>query len=134
MSGHIFFADRNYGFDDALYAALRVVEIVKKSGQTLPELLKGLPPAFNTPELRIDTTEEKKVLIVEKLKAAFKGGPTANYSLNLIDGVRISFPDGWALARASNTQPVLVMRFESNTAAGLQRIRDQIEGVVNQYL
>lgn len=134
MSGHIFFADRNYGYDDALYAALRVCEILKKTGKTIPELLEGLPSAFNTPELRIDTTEEKKVLIVDKLKEEFKGGPGADYTLNLIDGVRISFPNGWALARASNTQPVLVLRFESDTAAGLKSIRDRVDKIVNQYL
>jgi phosphomannomutase / phosphoglucomutase len=134
MSGHIFFADRNYGYDDALYAALRVVEIIKKSGKNIQELLSGLPPAFNTPELRIETTEEKKILIVSKLKEAFPGGPKSDYSLNLIDGVRISFQDGWALARASNTQPVLVLRFESSTEAGLKSIRDRVETVVNKYL
>jgi phosphomannomutase/phosphomannomutase/phosphoglucomutase len=134
MSGHIFFADRNYGYDDALYAALRVCEILSKTGKTIPELLEGLPGAHNTPELRVDTTEEKKVLIVEKLKAAFQGGPGTDYEINLIDGVRISFKEGWALARASNTQPVLVLRFESNTAEGLAKIRGKIESIVNQYL
>ncbi len=134
MSGHIFFADRNYGYDDALYAALRVVEIIKKTGKTIPELLAGLPSAFNTPEIRVDTTEEKKILIVEKLKEAFPASPNADYSLNLIDGVRISFADGWALARSSNTQPVLVLRFESSTEAGLKSIRSRVEQVVNKYL
>ncbi|MFN7729764.1 MAG: phosphomannomutase/phosphoglucomutase [Bdellovibrio sp.] len=133
MSGHIFFADRNYGYDDALYAALRVCEILSRTNKTIPELLSGLPVAYNTPELRIDTTEEKKVAIVEKLKAAFPAG-SREYALNLIDGVRISFADGWALARASNTQPVLVLRFESETEAGLERIRGQIESIVNPLL
>lgn len=134
MSGHIFFADRNYGYDDALYAALRVCEIIKKTGKTIPQLLAGLPASFNTPELRIDTTEEKKVLIVEKLKQTFPESKSSDYKLNLIDGVRISFPNGWALARASNTQPVLVLRFESTTESGLKSIRDRVEKVVNQYL
>jgi phosphomannomutase/phosphomannomutase/phosphoglucomutase len=96
--------------------------------------MEGLPPAFNTPELRVDTTEEKKVLIVDKLKEAFPDKPGVNYKLNLIDGVRISFEDGWALARSSNTQPVLVLRFESWTQQGLERIRGQVESVVNKYL
>ena len=134
MSGHIFFADRNYGYDDALYAGLRVCEILSKTGKTIPELLAGLPEAYNTPELRVDTTEEKKVLIVEKLKEAFPGGTSTDYKLNLIDGVRISFPDGWALARSSNTQPVLVLRFESKTKAGLKQIREKVESIVNKYL
>lgn len=134
MSGHVFFADRNYGYDDALYAALRLVEILKKTGKTIPQLLEGLPSAYNTPELRVDTTEEKKILIVEKLKAAFPGGKESDYTLNLTDGVRISFNDGWALARSSNTQPVLVLRFESTTDAGLKSIRGRVESIVSKYL
>lgn len=133
MSGHIFFADRNYGYDDALYAALRLCEILSKTGKNIPELLAGLPDAYNTPEVRIDTTEEKKVLIVEKIKAAFSK-PSDDYKLNLIDGIRISFKDGWALARASNTQPVLVVRFESSTDAGMKKIEKQVMDIVNQYL
>jgi phosphomannomutase/phosphoglucomutase len=132
MSGHIFFSDRNYGYDDALYAGLRVCEIVANTGKTIPELLADLPPAFNTPEIRIDTTEEKKVKIVEALKTHFaKGG---DFTANLIDGIRVSFKDGWALARASNTQPVLVLRFESWTAEGLKRIQGQFEAIVNPML
>lgn len=132
MSGHIFFADRNYGYDDAPYAGLRLCEILAKTKKTIPQLLEGLPPGFNTPEIRIDTTEEKKILIVEKVKEKFLENKSVK--VNLIDGIRISFEDGWALARASNTQPVLVVRFESNTAAGLKRIEDSIMSVVNQYL
>lgn len=134
MSGHIFFADRNYGYDDAPYAGLRLCEILANTGKTIPELLEGLPAAFNTPEIRIDTTEEKKVLIVEKVKEKFMKNPVAGVEVNLLDGIRISFPDGWALARASNTQPVLVVRFESNSEAGLKRIEDSVMSVVNQYL
>ncbi len=133
MSGHIFFADRNYGYDDALYAGLRVCEILSQTGKTISQLLEGLPPSFNTPELRVDTTEEKKTLIVEKLRAAFSQS-TNEYKVNLLDGIRVSFKDGWALARASNTQPVLVLRYESTTQAGLDRIRNQFEVIVNKYL
>ena len=132
MSGHIFFADRNYGYDDAPYAALRVTEILSRTGKTIPELLAGLPPAFNTPEIRIDTTEEKKVLIVQKMKEAFSGGP--DYKVDLTDGIRLSFADGWALCRSSNTQPVLVVRYESTTAEGLKKIRSRVEEVINKYL
>ncbi len=134
MSGHIFFADRNYGYDDAPYAGLRLCEILAKSGKNIPQLLEGLPVVYNTPEIRIDTTEEKKVLIVEKVKEKFTKMTESNIKVNLIDGIRISFEDGWALARSSNTQPVLVVRFESVTAAGLKRIQDSVMGVVNQYL
>lgn len=134
MSGHIFFADRNYGYDDAPYAGLRLCEILAKTGKTIPQLLEGLPPAHNTPEIRIDTTEEKKVLIVEKVKEKFQASAIADVNVNLIDGIRISFPDGWALARASNTQPVLVVRFESNTPDGLKRIQESVMDVVTKYL
>lgn len=133
MSGHVFFADRNYGYDDAVYAGLRIVEILSKTGKPLSQLLSGLPPAFNTPEIRIDTTEEKKLLIVEKLKEKFSV-ESPDYKVNLLDGIRISFKDGWALARASNTQPVLVLRFEAYSAARLKEIQDSVESVVNVYL
>ncbi|MCB0407712.1 MAG: phosphomannomutase/phosphoglucomutase [Bdellovibrionales bacterium] len=133
MSGHIFFADRNYGYDDALYAALRVVEILAQTGKTIPELLEDLPPAFNTPELRIDTTEEKKHTIVQRLKDEFSQ-PSDEYSVNLIDGIRVSFPSGWALARASNTQPVLVLRFEADTKENLNKIQKRFEDIVNPML
>ena len=133
MSGHIFFADRNYGYDDAPYAGLRLCEIIATTGKNIQELLAGLPPAFNTPEIRIDTTEEKKILIVEKVKEAFSK-PSDDYKVNLIDGIRISFNDGWALARSSNTQPVLVVRFESSTQAGLDKIQKSVMDVVSKYL
>lgn len=133
MSGHIFFADRNYGFDDAPYAALRLVEILSKAGKTIPQLLEGLPTAYNTPEIRIDTTEEKKHLIVNRMKDFF-GKPTEDYKIDLTDGIRISFKEGWALCRASNTQPVLVLRYESNSEGGLQQIKKRVEAVVNPLL
>lgn len=133
LSGHIFFADRNYGYDDALYAGLRLIEILARTKKTIPQLLEGLPGAFNTPEIRIDTTEEKKVSIVKVLQEKY-ATPPVGVSVNLIDGIRISYPDGWALVRSSNTQPVVVMRFESNSKAGLQRIQSEIELVVNRLL
>lgn len=133
LSGHVFFADRNYGYDDALYAGLRLVEILAKAKKPLSSMLEGMGSAYNTPEIRIDTTEEKKVSIVEKLRSTFGNG-TPERKVNLIDGIRISYPDGWALARASNTQPVLVLRFESNTQAGLDRIRGEFEAIVNPLL
>ncbi len=134
MSGHVFFADRNYGYDDAPYAALRLVEILARTGKTIPQLLEGLPPAFNTPEIRIDTTEEKKVLIVQKMIEAFPEKAGVDYKVDFTDGIRLSFKDGWALCRSSNTQPVVVVRFESSTLEGLQKIRGRVESVVNKYL
>ena len=133
LSGHIFFADRNYGYDDALYAGLRIVEILSQTGKTISELLADLPEVYNTPELRIDTTEEKKVSIVNELIEKYSK-PSDEYQTNLIDGVRVSYKDGWALARASNTQPVLVLRFESTSKEGLARIQNEFESFVNPRL
>jgi len=133
LSGHIFFNDRNYGYDDAIYAGLRLIEVLSQSGKTIPELLEKFPPAYNTPEIRIDTTEEKKHEIVKALQDHFKKD-SEEYSINLIDGIRVSFKDGWALARASNTQPVLVLRFESTSEEGLARIRSIFEEIVNPRL
>jgi phosphomannomutase len=133
LSGHIFFADRNYGFDDALYAGLRILEILGETGKNIDDLLADFPPAFNTPEIRIDTTEEKKHLIVEKLRQNF-AIPRKDISVNLIDGIRVSYPFGWALARASNTQPVLVLRFEANSQAYLETIQKEFESIVNPLL
>lgn len=136
LSGHVFFSDRNYGYDDALYAGLRLIEIIGKSGKSVEDLLADFPPAFNTPEIRIDTTEAKKRSIVAKLRATYAEGAkeSSKYRTNLIDGIRISYPDGWALARASNTQPVLVLRFESTTQDGLTRIQNEIESIVKPML
>ena len=133
LSGHIFFADRNYGYDDALYAGLRVVEILAKTKKTIRQLLADLPTAFNTPEIRIDTTESKKISIVDALRKKYSA-PSDRFNVNMIDGIRISFKNGWALARASNTQPVLVLRFESNTEAGLKQISDEIYSIVQPLL
>lgn len=135
MSGHVFFADRNYGYDDAPYAGLRLCEIIATTGKNIQQLLEGLPPSFNTPEIRIDTTEEKKSLIVEKVKEKFNQvAKTSDIKINMLDGIRISFPDGWALCRASNTQAILVVRFESTSAEGLKRIENSVMEVVNKYL
>ncbi|MBY0385759.1 phosphomannomutase/phosphoglucomutase [bacterium] len=132
LSGHIFFADRNYGYDDALYAGLRLIEILSETGLSLKKLLDGVPPAFNTPEIRLDTTEEKKKNIVEQLSAYFRKQP--NVQLNFIDGVRVSYPDGWALVRASNTQPVVVVRFESQTQERLNEIKSTVLKVIEPLL
>jgi phosphomannomutase len=131
MSGHVFFADRNYGYDDAVYAGARFIEILSQTGKTVPELLEGLPVAFSTPEIRIETTEDKKWSIVDGIKAQFGNG---KYKVNEIDGVRISFDDGFALVRASNTQPVLVCRFEATTQKRRDEIRTLVEGAVKKLL
>ncbi|OQW47766.1 MAG: phosphomannomutase [Proteobacteria bacterium SG_bin7] len=133
FSGHIFFADRNFGYDDAMYAGLRIVEIMAKTKKTIPQLLENFGEAYNTPEIRIDTTEEKKMTVVNKLREFYpKKGK--GYSLNEIDGIRLSFDDGWALVRPSNTQPVVVLRFEANTKSGLERIQGEIQPRVESFL
>lgn len=119
MSGHIFFADRYFGFDDAIYAALRVFEIASAAGGPLSALLADLPPSVSTPEIRIDCEEEKKFALVAAAKARLAPGRT----ITDIDGVRVDMGDSWGLIRASNTQPVLVLRFEAPTAARLEEVR-----------
>ncbi|MGQ0793750.1 MAG: phosphomannomutase/phosphoglucomutase [Deltaproteobacteria bacterium] len=124
MSGHIFFSHRFFGYDDALYAALRLLEILSRSGRKMSELLEGVPPAFTTPEIRVDFPEEIKFQAVEMVKKELKG----RYEVIDTDGVRVEFPDGWGLVRASNTQPALVLRFEAQSEARLGEIRSLIEG------
>ena len=132
LSCHLFFADRNYGYDDSLYAGLRLIEILKKTGKTVEELLSDYPNAYSTPEIRLVTTEEKKFLIVEKMKEYYLQAETKK--INTIDGIRASFADGWALVRASNTQPVLSMRFEASSEKALERIQSEAMAVVNLYV
>ncbi len=123
MSGHIFFADRYFGFDDAIYAALRVYEIVSKAKGPLSSLLADLDPTVVTPEIRVDCEEEKKFRLVSETKSRL----ASKHKINDIDGVRVDFGDGWGLVRASNTQPVLVLRFEAKNAARLAEIRKTVE-------
>ena len=126
MSGHMFFADRYYGYDDALYAACRLVEIVERSGKPLSAQLAGLPKLVSTPELRHDCPDDKKFAIVAKVADHFHGKrPTLD-----VDGVRVIFPQGWGLLRASNTQPVLVMRFEAESAELLAAYRAEMESAL----
>lgn len=129
MSGHVFFADRFFGFDDAVYAALRFVEIITHTGLSIEALLEGVPETFSTPELRVDCSDEAKFDVVNRVLAHYK--PT-NRVID-VDGARILFDDGaWGLVRASNTQPVLVLRFEAYTEARMNEIRADIEGVVTR--
>lgn len=129
MSGHIFFADRYYGYDDAIYAACRMLEIVARADRPLAELLSDLPPAVSTPEIRVDCPDALKFAIAEKAKELFR---KAGCDIIDIDGVRVKFPEGWGLIRASNTQPVLVMRFEATTAEKLAEYRATVERTLEQ--
>lgn len=127
MSGHVFFADKFYGFDDALYAAIRLLGIVSRSPQTLAELRDGLPDAVNTPELRFDVDEAAKFRIVEDIKAQLQ---KSGADVSTVDGVRVNTPDGWWLLRASNTQAVLVARAEARDQAGLDRLKSALRGAL----
>jgi len=125
MSGHIFFADRYFGFDDATYAALRLCEVLAEESKPLSALLESVPETVSTPEIRMECPEEHKFQIVQRVKELLKKD---GYEIIDVDGVRVVFDDGWGLIRASNTQPVLVLRFEADTQEGLDRIRSIIEG------
>jgi phosphomannomutase/phosphoglucomutase len=124
MSGHLFFKDRYFGYDDAIYASFRLLEILKKNGPpySVKKLLAGLPPMMATPEIRVDCPDEKKFQVVSEMKEELKDYPMID-----IDGVRVQFPDGWGLIRASNTQPALVMRFEASDERKLEEYRRVVE-------
>ncbi len=124
MSGHMFFTESFYGHDDALYAAARLLRIIADSGKRIDELLADVPPFVSTPELRIETDEESKFAIVGRAATHFK----ATHEVIDVDGVRVLFGDGWGLLRASNTQPVIVARFEASSADRLAEIRGVMEG------
>jgi len=126
MSGHIFFADRYLGYDDAIYASCRLIELLSKTDRKLSQLLGDVPKAFITPEIRIDCPDEIKFRVVEKVKEELG----REYPIIDVDGVRVKFDEGWGLVRASNTQPVLVLRFEALTGKRLKEIRKLIEDKV----
>ncbi|MCD6194105.1 MAG: phosphomannomutase/phosphoglucomutase [Candidatus Aminicenantes bacterium] len=130
MSGHIFFADKWFGFDDAIYSSARLLEILARQKKSLSQLLSDLPPTYNTPEIRIYASDEVKFHIVEEVKKAL----AKKYPIIDIDGVRANFPHGWALVRASNTQEVLVLRFEADTPENLQAIREEVETLLREVI
>ncbi|RMG72197.1 MAG: hypothetical protein D6710_05140 [Nitrospirae bacterium] len=133
FSGHIFIKDRYFGYDDAIYTTVRLVEIMKRTAKTLDELLSDLPELYFTPEIRIPCDEDKKVPVVERVVSEFqryREDGTAPYDvlqINTIDGVRVRFPEGWALLRTSNTQPVVVMRVEATSEEALKGYREFLE-------
>jgi phosphomannomutase/phosphoglucomutase len=126
MSGHMFFADRYFGYDDALYAACRLMEIVAASGKPLSAQLAGFPKMVSTPELRVDCPDETKFQVVARVAAAFK----RTHQVIDVDGVRVLFDEGWGLLRASNTQPVLVMRFEAPNQKLLESYQREVEAAL----
>ena len=119
MSGHLFFAERYFGYDDAIYAGARLLEIISQSKKGLKELLVDIPKMVNTPEIRMDWPDESKFEVVEDLAEEFK----KEYEVIDVDGARVLFDGGWGLVRASNTQPAIVLRFEANNERRLEEIR-----------
>ena len=128
MSGHMFFADRYFGYDDAIYASVRLLELLARVGRPLSALLSDLPKSFSTPEIRVDCPDERKFAIAEQAKEFFR----KHYPIIDVDGVRIQFPHGWGLIRASNTQPALVLRFEAESSEKLQEYRNIVEGKLKE--
>jgi phosphomannomutase/phosphoglucomutase len=126
MSGHLFFADRYFGYDDAIYASLRLLEIVAASPLSLAEILADLPPTFVTPEIRVPCPDELKFRVVDAVLAHYRG----THAVSEVDGARVNFGDGWGLVRASNTQAVLVLRFEANSEARRDALRAEVEALV----
>jgi phosphomannomutase/phosphoglucomutase len=123
MSGHLFFADRYFGYDDAIYAGARLLEVLSIKPGPLSGFLDDLPRMVNTPEIRVKCPEDQKFVVVRRLVESFRQG----HRVITVDGARIQFPEGWGLVRASNTQPVLVMRFEARTEEALRCIRAEVQ-------
>src|SRR6202035_3749187 len=123
MSGHIFFADRYYGFDDAIYVAVRLLGVLGRAPESLVEMIDRLPPVFNTPELRLPCEEERKFAVVAEVRDRLR---RRGADMVEVDGVRVRTADGWWLLRASNTQAIVVARAESPSEAGLARLKSQL--------
>ena len=129
-SGHIYFRDKFLGFDSGMYAGLRILEIMSKTGKSVSELLEGIPVYISTPELKIASTDIKKKEVVEKIKEYAK---SKNYNVIDVDGVRCEFNDGWALVRYSNTGPNITARFEGKTEEVMNKLRNEFETLINEY-
>ncbi len=130
MSGHIFFADRWFGFDDAIYSSARLLEILARSPKRLSGMMADFPKTFATPEIRIYASDEVKFRIVDEVRRVL----AADHKVIDIDGVRAIFPAGWGLVRASNTQAVIVLRFEADTEEALAAIQAEVRGVLKRAI
>ncbi len=130
MSGHMFFADRYFGYDDAIYSSLRLLQIIGRDGRKLSDFLSDLPPVWSTPEIRMDCPEGIKFGAVREITEYYR----SKFPIVDTDGVRVLFPDGWGLVRASNTQPILVLRFEADSTVALDRIRGLVTGDLGRIL
>jgi len=130
MSGHLFFADRSFGYDDGIYAGARLIEILSQTQEPVSSLLADVPKMFNTPEIRVDCPDEKKFEVVRILTEEFK----KTHEVIDIDGARILFEHGWGLVRASNTQPVIVMRFEAESQDRLEEIQALVASAAERLI
>jgi phosphomannomutase/phosphoglucomutase len=129
LSGHLYFADEYFGYDDAIYSSLRLLRIMDKEGKKLSEFFTDVKKYYSTPEIRIEVSDENKFEIVEKVKNYF----SKKYKINDIDGVKVYYPNGWALLRASNTQPALVVRIEGETEEELEKIKEEFMEVIEKF-
>jgi len=129
MSGHMFFADRYFGYDDAIYASCRMAELLSKTDKKCSELLADIPRMYSTPEIRVDCTDIDKFRIVSEVTEYFRG----KYEIIDVDGVRFMTEGGWGLIRASNTQPVLVLRFEADSPEKLEKIKSIALSKLSEY-
>jgi len=129
MSGHIFFSDRFFGYDDAAYAGARLMEIATAGESSFLEMLSDLPKVYNTPEIKFPCPEEKKFDVVERITEHYR----KKHDVIDIDGARVNFGDGWALARASNTTPYIVLRFEAQSPERLEEIQGEFTAVVTDF-
>lgn len=128
MSGHMFFADRYFGYDDAIYASVRLCELVARAGRPLSTLLRDVPQTVSTPEIRVECPDDQKFAIAERAREYFR----RHYPIIDVDGVRVQFPEGWGLIRASNTQPALVLRFEAKSEEKLKEYRALVESKLRE--
>ena len=129
LSGHLYFADEYFGYDDAIYSSLRLLRIMDKEGKKLSEFFTDIKKYYSTPEIRIEVKDDNKFEIVEKVKNYF----SKKYKINDIDGVKVYYPNGWALLRASNTQPALVVRIEGETEKELEKIKEEFMEVIEKF-
>ena len=130
MSGHIFFADDYYGYDDAIYVAGRLLQLLSRTDKKLSELKAEIPKYYSTPEIRLEAeSDELKFDIAKKAENYF----SSNYDCITVDGVRVKFDGGWGLVRASNTQPVIVCRFEGNTPEKMSEIQELMLNKLNEF-
>lgn len=129
LSGHLYFADEYFGYDDAIYSSLRLLRIMEKENKKLSEFFENVKKYYSTPEIRIEVGDDRKFDIVERVKNFYNG----RYRINDIDGVKVYYPNGWALLRPSNTQPVLVVRIEGETEEDLEKIKNEFMDVIEKY-